>query len=83
MRKFHYHFRTVKKSESVYHDTKLTADQVRKVEEMTREQSNSKLWFEQRCGRVTASRLRSVLHTNFSKPSKSLLQSICYPESST
>ena len=57
--------RLLNKSESVYHNTKLTADQVKKVEEMTREQANSKLWFQQRCGRVTvtASKLRAVLHT--------------------
>ena len=34
------------KSESVYHNTRLTANQ-KKVEEMTREQANSKLWFQQ------------------------------------
>ena len=63
------------KSESIYHNTKLTADQVKKVEEMTREQVNSKLWFQQQCGHVTASKLRAALHTNYSKPLKSLLQS--------
>ena len=67
------------KCESINHDTKLTADQVKKVEEMTREQASCKLWFQQRCSHVTASKLRTVLHTNYSKPSKSLLQSICYP----
>ena len=32
-----------------------------------------------RAGRITASNLRKVLHTDFSKPSVSLLKTICYP----
>ena len=71
----------LKKCEQVYHDMTLTAEQVKVVEEKTRDQSSSKLWFQQRFGHVTASKLRSVLHTNITSPSKSLLFSICYPES--
>ena len=37
-------------------------------------------WFKLRCGRITVSRLRAVLHTNPSKPSKSLIKQICYSE---
>ena len=31
-------------------------------------------------GRVAASRMKAVCHTNVAKPSQSLIQSICYPE---
>ena len=47
----------------------------------SRDQSGSKLWFQQRAGHVTASKLRSVLHTKVTNPSISLISSICYPKS--
>ena len=50
------------------------------MEQETRKQSDSKVWFEQRAGRVTASKLYSILHTNQSQPSVSLIKPICYPE---
>ena len=50
------------------------------VEEATREQSTSKLWYTYRAGRVTASHMKSVCRTNHSKPARSLLNAICYPE---
>ena len=53
----------LKKSELVYRNTKLIADQVEKVKEKTREQDNSKLWFQQLCGCITACKLRTVLLT--------------------
>ena len=59
----------------------LTPEQVHMVELKTREQFKCKLWYEQWAGRVTASNLRKVLHTDFSNPSVSLVKTICYPES--
>jgi len=50
------------------------------VEEHTREQSKSRVWFEQRAGRITASKLREALHTSYLQPSVSLIKAICYPE---
>ena len=50
------------------------------IEEETRLQSKSKLWYKYRAGRVTASRMKSVCHTNLSNPSQSLIKTICYPE---
>ena len=50
------------------------------VEENTREQANSRIWFQQRSGRVTASKLKSVIDTDPSKPSHSLIKSICCPD---
>lgn len=47
---------------------------------MTRTQADSRLWYQQRAGRVTASKLRQVLHTDISQPSLSLIMAICYPE---
>ena len=58
----------------------LTEEMVVSVEEATREQGTSKLWYTYRAGRVTASRMKSVCRTDHSKPARSLLNAICYPE---
>ena len=59
----------------------VTAEQASCLEERTRRQASSKLWFQQRTGRVTASRLKQVVRTSLLKPSTSLIKAICYPES--
>ena len=50
------------------------------VEKAMRNQSNSKLWFKNRAGRITASRMKAVCHTDAANPSQSLMKCICYPE---
>ena len=60
---------------SVFIDiTQEMADAVEKL------QSQSKFWFNQRAGRVTASKMKAVCHTNPVHPSHSLIKTICYPE---
>ena len=66
---------------SFYDTVSITPEQVDMVELKTRDRSKCKLWYEQQAGHVTASNVRKVLHTNFSKLSVSLMKSICYPES--
>ena len=61
-------------------DVQLTSEMAQSVEQATRSQSNSKLWYTYRAGRVTASRMRSVCHTDLGNPSQSLIKTICYPE---
>ena len=58
----------------------LTASLISSVERETRKQSGSRVWFRQRAGRITASKLKQAVRTNCEKPSKSLVKSICYPE---
>lgn len=58
----------------------LSLEECQAIEKSTREQATCNLWFQQRAGRITASRLKSACHTNPSKPSKSLIKTICYPE---
>lgn len=65
---------------STYNLENLTASQVTAVEEKTRGQAQSKLWFQMRSGRITASKVRAICHTDPSSPSISLITSICYPE---
>ena len=65
----------------VYDTLHASAEQVTKLEELTRKQANSKLWFRYRAGRVTASRFKAATSTNVAQPSQSLVKAICYPKS--
>ena len=58
----------------------VTEEMALAVEKETRLQSNSKLWFKYRAGRVTASRMKAACHTDPANPSQSLVKTICYPE---
>ena len=73
--KFH---ELLKECESV--SLNITDKMAQNVEAATRDQSKSKLWYKYRAGRITASRMKAVCHTNPSKPSQSLIKGICYPE---
>ena len=58
----------------------VTPDECRAIEASTRKQSQSKVWYQQWAGRITASNLKSPCKTNTAKPAKSLVTSICFPE---
>ena len=64
------------------HNTQMsiTEAECRAIEKETRNQAESKVWFAQRAGRITASKLKAACRTDISKPSKSLIKQICYPE---
>ena len=64
-----------------FNTIKVTAEQSKTVEEKTRNQAASKLWFQQRAGRITASKLKAEVQTDINKPSQSLIKAIGYPES--
>jgi len=70
----------LQKCNEVYDNLFITANQVELVEKHTRKQLSCRVWFQQRAGHVTASRLKCVLNTNISQPSTSLIKSICYPD---
>ncbi|CAL8302782.1 unnamed protein product [Arctogadus glacialis] len=63
-----------------FQQEELTLSQVQSVERATRNQSASIIWFRQRAGRITASKLKQVLKTNPQQPSKRLIKAVCYPE---
>ena len=50
------------------------------VEVATRGQSSNKIWYTFRAGRITASMMKSVIQTDHTMPSQSLIKRICYPE---
>lgn len=56
----------------------VTDKQAAAVEKATRGQSKSRIWFSQRAGRVTASKMHQVVKAGPSPAS--LVKSICYPE---
>lgn len=60
----------------------VTDEQCKNVEIHTRSQANSKLWFDMRAGRITASKLYSVCHTNPLQPAISVITAVCYPKRS-
>lgn len=53
--------------------------QVEVVSKETVKQCNSSDWFDQRAGRITASKMKAVYRTNPLVPSVSLIKAICYP----
>ena len=61
----------------------ITVEQARLLEEKTRQQARSTIWFEQRAGRVTASKFKAACHTDSTQPSASLIKSISYPKSNS
>ncbi|XP_077063316.1 uncharacterized protein LOC143715422 isoform X2 [Siphateles boraxobius] len=66
-------------SAKVFDNLQVTQQQCLVVEEETREQSKSKVWFDQRAGRVTGSVFYEAAKAN---RAVSLIKRICYPRSS-
>ena len=71
----------LEKCDEIYEAYYITSELAQSIEEMTRSQAKSKLWFQQRAGRVTASKLKAVISSATSQPSQSLIKAVCYPES--
>lgn len=60
---------------------KISNDEAAYLEESTKLQSQSLLWFEQRIGRITASKFFSVSHANLNPPPASLINQIMEKDS--
>nr|XP_047129247.1 uncharacterized protein LOC124809277 isoform X2 [Hydra vulgaris] len=61
-------------------DTLLTTKEAcQLVEEQTRSQATSRVWFRFRAGRITSSNMKKACITSPLKPSISTVKSICYP----
>ena len=71
----------LKKCEETFETLSIGSEQAKAVEEKTREQSNSKTWFQQRAARITASKFKAAARTDITQPSQSLIRTVCYPES--
>ena len=69
------------KANALFSSIVVTEEEAENASRLTQQQSGTHLWYQLRAGRATASRLRNAIVTSSEKPSKSLLQAICYPDS--
>ena len=74
-----YH-KLLEECEKAFDSLTVTSKQSSLVEQHTREQSKSRLWYSYRAGRITASKFKAAVSTDAAMPSQSLIKSICYPE---
>lgn len=70
----------LEKANEIVEEIQVTKKQQALVEERTRDQADSRLWFRMRTGRITASKFKNACHTDPSCPSHSLIMSICHTE---
>lgn len=73
-------YNTILKCLGTFNSTPFSEVEIIKIEDATKDQSQSKLWFKYRAGRITASKFKAVCRTTISKPSLTTIKSICYPE---
>uniref|UniRef100_A0A3Q1ED01 YqaJ viral recombinase domain-containing protein n=1 Tax=Acanthochromis polyacanthus TaxID=80966 RepID=A0A3Q1ED01_9TELE len=62
-------------------DITISEEQAKAVEAETRRQASSKLCFQFRASRITASKMKTACCTDPKQPAQSLVKSVCYPES--
>ena len=66
----------LKKAKDMVEQLQVSKKQQELVEERTRDQANSRLWFRMRTGRITASKFKSACHTDPACPSHSLIMNV-------
>ncbi|MGH0127202.1 UNVERIFIED_CONTAM: hypothetical protein FKN15_051319 [Acipenser sinensis] len=66
--------------EKVFADIKIEPEQATAVERETRSQTKSRLWFNMKAGRITASCFKAPARTDPANPSKTLIRQICYTD---
>nr|CAI5819622.1 unnamed protein product [Callosobruchus analis] len=59
----------------------LSVEDCHKIQEATKKQAQSAMWFQQRTGRITASSFKRTCRKSVLAPSLSLIKTICYPTS--
>ena len=57
----------------------LSDEDIKIVEQDTREQAKGPGFFRHRAGRIGASVSGAVYHSNIAQPSQSVIKSVCYP----
>ncbi|XP_028415046.1 uncharacterized protein LOC114538132 [Dendronephthya gigantea] len=66
------------KSIDIFQKMNISFQQAKLIEEVTKSQSKSSLWFQMRAGRITASKFHQACHTDPASPSLSLVKEVCY-----
>ncbi|KAF4524902.1 hypothetical protein B566_EDAN018070, partial [Ephemera danica] len=69
----------IEQCKTVYANFKVTVEQVINVEKATRTQYKCNMWYAQRAGRITGSKMKAACHSEPTSPALSLVQSVCYP----
>ena len=64
----------LKECESAFDSISISEEQAVNIELASRDQSSTKVWFQVRSGRTTASRFKAACHTDVSQPSQSLIK---------
>lgn len=72
-----------KHCDKVFNSIAVTLAESDLIEQATKKQVKSKIWMQQRSGRITASKFYAVCHTSIEKPSVSLVSQICDPAGHT
>lgn len=67
------------RGEELFREMKITVQQHIKVEELTKKQSSSKVWFLVRKGRIGGSSVHSVMTTDVNNPSLTSVYNVCDP----
>jgi len=67
----------LEKCDKVFDDLKITDTQCQLIEQETKGQASTKMWYTYRCGRITASKFGVVIKSNDKEPPKSLVEAIC------
>ncbi|XP_051955980.1 uncharacterized protein LOC127624995 [Xyrauchen texanus] len=58
----------------------VTATEAAALEKNTRQQHRSDIWHSTRAGRITASIIHAVVSTSITRPAKSTVEKVCYPQ---
>ncbi|XP_041931412.1 uncharacterized protein LOC121695012 [Alosa sapidissima] len=66
--------------EGLTHLVAVTATEAAALEKNTRQQHKSDIWHSTRAGRITASIIHAVVSTSITRPAKSTVQKVCYPQ---
>ena len=66
--------------ENIFCSFSVNAEQAAYLEQVTREQTRSRLWYSHRAGRITASKLYQAAQSPPDCPSMSVINAICYPQ---
>ncbi|XP_047136829.1 uncharacterized protein LOC105846151 isoform X1 [Hydra vulgaris] len=66
-------------AEKLFNSLSITTQQLKYLEEVTRNQSSSISWYEHRCGRITGSVMHDVLKASIENPPKSLVRKLTKP----
>jgi len=64
----------------IFKSVAIATTSAESIEKASRDQSISKLWLKYRVGRITASKMKAMCHTNAGKLAQSLIKGICYPK---